>query len=319
MHWEPCAENGTGLHPLPFSRWALDVVLVSSDACVGRPEHTNSLAFEIDRVLRPGGLFVSRPDTMGDVFSALEHRAGWPNAWPNVANYDGSPFSRARVRWAKRPATAGERSAEVKIKQCSQYSRISPTSTAVVYDWMLFCTVPSSPMTDCVYDSPPLCSNVRMFGTPEPPPVYNSEKLSNSAHKRVAIFWRDHAFLGCALPRSFYDLTQGEHVKYLNARSFKEVEWSQFYEGRAIAGKNLLAQPDKTTLEPPLANRVKCLNHLTDSDYYHRHGIGTELPKVMRVLDAGGGSCALPIHLQQYQDVQVPLACAAGMPAGQLV
>ena len=125
LDWEPCGppppHAGSDIPipppPLPFVRWALDVLLMTSTACFGSWGAASLLAFEIDRVLRPNGLVVTPKGVGGKVVEALVNKLGWPAAVD--ATLGGTP-----VVIARRPSR-NRAWAKTKASPCAPYANRS--------------------------------------------------------------------------------------------------------------------------------------------------------------------------------------------------
>lgn len=198
LDWEPCrslrggepAERPSGLTPLPFGRWALDLVLLTDEACL-HGGLAVELAYELDRVLRPGGAFAAVGSRGARVIETLQSRLVWASPETlQIGRRAADKSAGEEVVLLRRPR---ERRQGIQAKQCSGELERS------------FCLLPTFVETSCVVDPlpPPKCpANPRRLTRDE---LAFSETHAKAITSTAAGL-RNASYIACMLPEGFADL-----------------------------------------------------------------------------------------------------------------
>lgn len=280
IDWEPCRDK---LSPLPFSRWAMDVAIIDGIKCIESVQDIQALALEIDRILRPKGTAIifrrsARDGEMLDstenrLINDLKSRLGWKLLTKLKCSVGGC------VDFLSRPVYRENNL----IKQCNLNSSRS------------FCelndtnNLPLLPKEICVYDPPhatcPVIGNISRISPKIVTSIFpgKSIKLRTSTKLKLEALWKEHSWIQCAIPNSTIE------ARYLAFNNFKRYEFG-CAEQRAVLG---MLDGGVQNYDLSSVNRLppkKCLNISDISN--------DKEEVVMRLLDAGGGSCSLFLYLR---------------------
>lgn len=278
IDWEPCVSaSHPAVQPMPFPRWAFDVIVLTNSSCFDDEVKGRQLAFEIDRILRPNGVLLSLTAVLGRSsmpLATLEVTAGWP-CIREVAIHDVSCVTATRPRFDRKLSPSLPRSPR------------NPTRCAKLDgDERSFCTPTSSIESHCFFDPQP------EWGCPSTTKKLDRTLLQEGTSKPIAQALRNQSDVACTLP-SFERFSGGEPLwlKYLTAYGYtKEFEFDCMHEQRVILGQ--LPLPD---------GRKKCdVTQCPTDEQLGDMSINAHL-NVTRILDVGGGSCSFDEWLGRFE------------------
>lgn len=283
IDWEPCsaASHPHGMQPMPFGRWAFDAVVLTGRACFDDEIKGRNLAFEIDRILRPGGVLLSLTaalDRSSMPLVTLEATAGWPRI-SEVQVHGVSCVAATRPRLDRR-LTPSVSTKPTKPTLCAKLNDETQRS---------FCGSPSSIQSHCFFDPQ------RSWGCPAVTKKLERSLLQRGSWVEIATALRNHSDVACTLPSAFGGFTDGKHegghVKYLTAYGYtKHFEFDCLHEQRVLLGQ-----------QPLRDQRTACNTNQCPSEQQLGDVSLTAHLNITRILDVGGGSCSLDEWLGVFE------------------